>query len=430
LNPTQEAIQYFRKETSYSRLFEKFAYKIESLGTVGGSVTLNQLSQDEKRALRNWFSRDYSSIDKATINLLKFSKGFTGTRFEGSDLFDVVEGVVGRKLIYKKEAKELEEIEKQTYFIGLRDRYSHEYTSLLTESILKKEPAVVGYIASYNQKDYGSIENIYKALATLPVQKGIRLPVFAEKITGDPHFFDKDTKFYSTLQLVRNKLESISSIPENNAEYHNELLYNFGILKDDISNFVSCYGLLGERNGKLLKSWEYDYIEKNVKNVPLRELNKIEKVYPKKGNTIFIVENSGVFSSILDKHDGAPIPLICTHGQFKLAGLLLIQKLVETNNIIYYSGDYDPEGIQMASKLKGRYGTSIRYWRYSVDDYRYAATDRVIPDERLSKLGNIQDEELIELITTMKKYRVFGYQERHINNLYNDILCFTNKTSI
>jgi len=422
LNPTQEAIKYFKKEANYSRLFEKFVNKIESLGTVGGSVTLNQLTQEEKKALRNWFSKDFSTMDKVTIDLQKFSKGFMGTKFEGADLFDVVEGVAGRKLIYKKEAKESEESLKYEFFIGLKERYNHEYTSILTNSIINKESAVVGFTTSYNQKDFKSIEIVYQTLAILPIQKGLRLPVLAEKITGNPHYFDKDTKFFTALQLVRNKLETILSVPENNAEYQNELLYHFGILKDDISNFVSCYGLLAERNGKLLKSWECDLLEKNVKNVPLRELKKVEKVYPNKGNTVFIVENSGVFSSILDKYDGEPIPLICTHGQFKLAGLQLIEKLIETHNVLYYSGDYDPEGIQMASRLKNRYGTNIKYWRYSVDDYRYAATEKEIPNERLLKLTNIQDDELDEIITEITRSKRFGYQERHINNLYLDII--------
>lgn len=47
-------------------------------------------------------------------------------------------------------------------------------------------------------------------------------------------------------------------------------------------------------------------------NMPLRELLKIDKVVPAEGSQVYIVENSGVFSSLLDIVPNAP--LACTHG--------------------------------------------------------------------------------------------------------------------
>ena len=42
---------------------------------------------------------------------------------------------------------------------------------------------------------------------------------------------------------------------------------------------------------------------------------------------------------------------MCTYGQVRLSGIILLNLLIESGLKIYYSGDLDPEGIQIADKL-------------------------------------------------------------------------------
>jgi uncharacterized protein (TIGR02679 family) len=424
--PKEEAVKYFRERTGFSRLFLEFAKRIESLGTTGGHVVLTKLTQEEQILLRNWFQKDYSAQKSAKISLKKFEEKFEGTRFDGASLFDVVEGVIGRKLVYKKEEKDENERQKNHFFIELAKTYTSEATTVLTASILEKHPLNVGFITAYNKGDLNEIEKVYKGLSILPSGNPIRLPLFAEKVTGNPHEFDNEGKFISALQIVREKQCGIAAQNSPNAEYINQLLFDFGILKDDVTNYVTIFGLIGERNGKVLRSWKESFTEKSVRNEPLREIVKLDRVYPiQKDTPVFIVENSGVFSSIVDELEDYPISIICTHGQFKLAAVQIIKLLVKENCTVYYSGDFDPEGLLMAYSLKRRYPNNIHYWRYSVEDYIKTLSNIELSPNRLRKLDNIKDVELESTIQQIREIKKVAYQERQIIELVKDIKSVT-----
>ncbi|TCI75900.1 DUF2399 domain-containing protein [Exiguobacterium sp. SH0S1] len=74
----------------------------------------------------------------------------------------------------------------------------------------------------------------------------------------------------------------------------------------------------------------------SVLNVPMRELLNVDRIYQSHGKTVWIVENSGVFSSLLDDVPNAP--LVCTHGPFKLAAYRLLDALVASGCQLKYAG--------------------------------------------------------------------------------------------
>ncbi|UOQ92463.1 DUF2399 domain-containing protein [Halobacillus shinanisalinarum] len=96
-----------------------------------------------------------------------------------------------------------------------------------------------------------------------------------------------------------------------------------------------------------------------------------------------------LYSSLLDQVPNAP--LICTHGQFKLAALQLLDQLVRNGCTIYYSSDLDPEGLRMANRLYNRYPNSVHYWRMDVTAYEKSLSEVHLNGERLNKLASIDD---------------------------------------
>lgn len=144
------------------------------------------------------------------------------------------------------------------------------------------------------------------------------------------------------------------------------------------------------------------------------------------GLAVYVVENSGVFSAILDQLKIVPT-MVCTHGQLRLACLMLLDGLVKGGAVIYYSGDFDPEGLQMAQKLIQRYPGRVRQWRYSLDDCQTCMSGTmlpespVLPESWLAKLAGVAARELESVGDEMLARRRAGYQEGLIEQLAEDV---------
>ena len=164
--------------------------------------------------------------------------------------------------------------------------------------------------------------------------------------------------------------------------------------------------------------WEAAVKSKTVLNVPMKELLKIDKVWPVKGNRVWVVENSGVSSALMDRLP--TVPVVCTHGQVRMAGWRLLDLLVESGATIYYSGDMDPEGLVIADKIKQRYKEKAVLWKMDVASYEKNLSNEDI-SERLSKVDAVQSEELIELKEQMRIRKLASYQEALVSELVQEI---------
>ena len=114
-------------------------------------------------------------------------------------------------------------------------------------------------------------------------------------------------------------------------------------------------------------------------------------------------------------------PLVCTHGQFKLASLLLLDKLAASGTLIYYSGDFDPEGLSMAERLLLRYPGQAKPWHYTLEDYLLSRSDKVISPQRLKQLDRVSSPELAPLKEKLLQTALAGYQEGILSDLWCDV---------
>lgn len=203
------------------------------------------------------------------------------------------------------------------------------------------------------------------------------------------------------------------------AEEIAELYYSAGILIDEVSNFVTLSGLIAYSDGKENRVFKAAYENREVLQVPLLNLSKVDRaISPLK--KVYVVENPGVFTSLIDADIKFP-PLVCTYGQPKLSSLIVLDMLYKEGTEIYYSGDFDPEGLQIADRLSRRYKDRFHFLRYGVEDYIKALSDEAINDVRLAKLNKIESFELYGIIREMRKIKRAGYQELILNELIEDI---------
>lgn len=422
----QSCVEYFRDEPGFSRVFLMMKEKYKSLGKIGGKIVLYNLSKQEKEVLTGYFRKDYSMQKQLTIRLEKFEKALQRTRFEGILLEDILkEYFLEDDLISYKQERRI--------YLSQREDFLKEIIKFwegspagnwLNDLVCNRNNAYCLILKRYNIDQAKLKKDIYqtaRALNSLPIfaNKKESLAIFASQITKNPHAFDQGTDLNKLFQYAL--VNKLNSEKPNNAEERAELFYNAGILINEVANFTLCYGLEAFINGDNHPGWKGFYSSKEPLIVSLKNLSCIEKVVSPT-RKIYVFENPTVFTSIIDNLEIENVSLICTGGQLKLASLLLLDKIIKKNTFIYYSGDFDPEGLVIADKLKTRYKDNLILWRYDISDYEKTISKQKISKNRLKKLKNIRNEELIELAVYLKKKAMAGYQELLIEKLISDII--------
>ena len=128
---------------------------------------------------------------------------------------------------------------------------------------------------------------------------------------------------------------------------------------------------------------------------------------------IFIFENPSVFEQVklkLEKEKS----LICTSGQLNLSSYMILDKIYNLKKI-YYAGDFDPEGIDIAYKIKEIYKDKVEFLFYTEDIYMDIKSEETINDRRLKIIKNMQCDQLDSLINAILKNKKAAYQEMIIS---------------
>ncbi|MEG0995110.1 MAG: DUF2399 domain-containing protein, partial [Bacilli bacterium] len=68
---------------------------------------------------------------------------------------------------------------------------------------------------------------------------------------------------------------------------------------------------------------------------------------------VFIFENPSILNALLQLNVDASV--IITSGNPNFVIYEIIEKLILSGNHLYYNGDFDPEGLLIAYKLKEKY---------------------------------------------------------------------------
>ena len=245
----------------------------------------------------------------------------------------------------------------------------------------------------------------------------IKIAILGAEIAKSPHYFDRGSIAGNFLIYLLCLLFNIEET--KGAENILEVYYKANIEVDSVSNYVACFGI--RLYTKLEEHGAYSEFIKNSEEylVTLSNLSKIVKA-DSDNKKVFIVENQMVFSYLCECFKNRNVSILCTSGQLKTAALILIDMLCEAGCKIYYSGDFDPEGIEIAEKLIQR-DKNIVPWCFSKENYKISISENIISDERLKKLDKIENTYFKELIEEIKIEKKAGYQELLLDKMVKDI---------
>lgn len=425
-------IDFFKKDKRYNIIFEKFKNQISRTGKIESKILLKNLSKDERRAIEALFyfkqftGKSISfSIEEFKIALKKAKLDDTFS-LEDIDLKELTNQYFGDNILSKEEEKRLlnEKIEK--FFSKLKSKFKENN---LQEDFIDKyiEILKVNYFnkGKLNEQKEELQKLYYCGMAIydrLRASDYIKIAFLGEKITRDPHYFDKGINGSLLVKMLKifNNIDVDESLTET--EKIQEIYYQSKIEVNTISNYVTAFGIRLFTDSGEMKGYSEFIKDKLLYNVPLEHLKDVVQVQAE-SNNVFIVENEMVFVRLYEYFKNKKkVTLICTSGQLRLASLILIDLLSKEDYQVYYSGDIDPEGIGILNRAIQKSGNKIIPWRVNLDTYlNYEKNKENIVDSSLKKLDSIQDLRFQELIETMKKTKKACYQESFIELLIRDI---------
>ena len=417
----KECVSYFKNNRGYDKIFQQMREKWISYGKISGNIIVNNPTSEEREAVKK-FLGIVSDTKKIKFKMADFEKALKESKFNSIELINLLEEYFQEKIIYQKEEKKLIEEERIRFFENIRVKlkiesiYNKEIEKLLDTIILEKS-----YLFKYGE-DNSEIEKMIflslKAVHYLSnLDEKVKIAILGAKIAKSPHYFDRGSVAGNFLIYL---LCLVFDIEEaKGAENILEVYYKANIEVDSVSNYVACFGI--RLYTKLEEHGAYSEFIKNSEEylVTLSNLSKIVKA-DSDNKKVFIVENQMVFSYLCECFKNRNVSILCTSGQLKTAALILIDMLCEAGCKIYYFGDFDPEGIEIAEKLIQR-DKNIVPWCFSKENYKISISENIISDERLKKLDKIENTYFKELIEEIKIEKKAGYQELLLDKMVKDI---------
>ena len=427
MSEINEAVEYFKKKPVYEKLFNEFKKKYESHGKIGGIAVLTGLSTGDKEDISSFLMKDFTSEEEVRVSAKLFEKALLKSRFSSLTTLDILTHYFGIKLRTNKEKSEED--------VGKRAEYLAELTGYTDKAYIKEwltgvfctgaDGAVViarSYNADKNELKI-ILQKLIKAIPMLPYFQGGKkkelLAVFAAQAAGNPHFFDDNTLAGNLLTaFLRDYFRFGYEDDLSEAENRSNVLFKAGLIKDTLSNDVIAYGIRGRCvDGSLHQGMEGFLHQKEPVKLSLLTLANLEETFTNSvDRRVYIVENPAVFSILTSRFPEKAF--ICSYGQIRRAVFMLLD-LFDKNTVFSYAGDFDPEGLLIAERLKKRYGERLAFWKYEPEMYLKYMSEEKLTKQRIKKLDGVRDAALLKIAELMREEGRAAYQESMLEEYLN-----------
>ncbi len=438
----EECVAYLRARPVLDRVLRQLWEKAVSLGHIGGKVSVSIRSESEREQLEGFFGKNFHGKKQAAVSVVLMERALADSRFAEFSWDEILTVYFGTPLIGKKEQKEQAEKDRNTFFAQYANSEGTAGARFLAEML---SGACEGRSLLYTQYRTDRellgqrIRMLIRACDNLPAERGLvqALPVFAAEISGDPHYFDEGTTVVRFLRLFIQERYGMKRQPSySDTEWKARILYRAGILKDDLSNTVLIYGLQAFlQDGTRHIGLDGFYQIREPLQCTLQTLYRLDRISG--GEDVYVVENPAVFAALVSRYPEKAF--VCTNGQLRLSALILLD-LLSRESRLHYAGDYDPEGLGIAQRLKNRYGSRLELWEYKPEYYLRAGAaenlregavlpegtvssesgisleeavspESTISSERMKKLDKLKAAELVKIADLIRQYGRAVYQE-------------------
>lgn len=417
IEQSQQLIAYLKKYRGFHRLLDEMRNKYYNLGSVKGALTVTDATIEEKEALGGLMQKNFNGDTDIKIRAQQLQKAFSQTPYGTYTLDELVLAYFGNEVRFKKEEQLERQQAEENFFSEIIERWKESRSGQWLIAAWKNRDYGWEYLHKHYRKDAKqlriALEHALYAGNGLPVfrERRSRQALFSAAITGDPHTFDYGRmESHILFYILRFYFhpEKTGGITEVDKW---KLYHQAGIQRDDLLNNTTVYGISCILDDGQEHQGTKGFLEDFEPMIlTLHLLLRTQKLRVNSSESVYVVENSGVFAELVARLGHAKAAVICTNGQMNEASVFLLEMLNEQGYQIFYSGDFDPEGLLIAERLKCRI-PKVCLWHFTEEDY-YACHPSVTLDaSRLQKLAGIQDQALQKVAEVLEKNKKAGYQE-------------------
>lgn len=240
------------------------------------------------------------------------------------------------------------------------------------------------------------------------------LPVFAARLTGDPHALDQDRPLGRLFLAAILWLAGVGT--ELRAEERRALLSRIGLQEDDLSSNVLVGGLQVHAADPRVGLFAAAAATASPLILPLRFLTR---PIAWQNQAVYVVENPAVFSILLQAwpHASSQIALVCTSGRPTVAALTLLDQLVSTGNHLFYGGDFDGEGLDIGLDLQRRYRESFIPWLFDTRAYQMATRGVPLTAKQRHQIARLEIPWDAGLVPAILERGLVVYQESLVDTM-------------
>lgn len=347
-------------DPALARLVDRMARRIVLGRPLTGSVTLHDVSVEERRAVRGLLGpsrpqRGASlSVDLGSVAAALRRAGIA------DDLRSAVEALTG-PVVPRAEARDAEDARRAA---ALAAALSCRHVGAAWFDAWMEWLDTEGVLTRLVRRDDDDmIRSAVAVLDLLPVD-GLPLPVVAEWATGDTKALSGTP--LSGLVVKALALRAGQAVPRGR-EAEREIWETAGVILDDLSSHVLVLGLAASSAGPL-GSWLTEAAERWAPfRITLHQLVTMP-IVPCTPD-IYVCENPSVLRAATAR-SSPDTALICTEGVPSVACQRLMAAIAAAKPRIRWRGDFDWTGLRTTTMAIERYGASP--WRMGLTDYAAA----------------------------------------------------------
>lgn len=361
-------------------LWQAVHTRLSSGGRVS-SVRVGAWSESQRQAVADLLGLDRVPATGTSIALEKLEAAVA--EIGGPDVRGVVEHVVG-PVGDRRAEQEAARAERAGLWAWL-------------ESSVAGEPALLDWVAHLRSTGLvgGSVprtrelaERALTVLAALPAD-GIPLPVFADRVLGDPHGLDDGQRL--TGVVLRALAFLLDDVPGESRETWRRM----GVEGDALSStvLVAGFGPGATEGGSAAAVLPACAEAGEAAVLTLQQvrsaLPSLASPLPGRGGIsgdrsgpavdgrpglVHVVENPSVMASALARFGSDCPPLVCVSGWPSAAGMLFLRAMSAAGAEVRYHGDLDGDGLRIAAHVVAR--AQALPWRMTTNDYEHARSRR------------------------------------------------------